>query len=42
MKNTVPWTNVVNDLNDEEIFGTFFKKKLQKTNQKEQKNRKNN
>ena len=34
MKNTVPWTNVVNDLNDEEIFGTFFKKKIAKNKSK--------
>ena len=27
--------NVVNDLNREEIVGTFFEKELQKTNQKE-------
>ena len=35
IKNTVPWTNVINDLNDEEIIGTFYEKELQKTNQKE-------
>ena len=29
------WTYVINDLNREEIVGTFYKKKLQKTNQKE-------
>ena len=29
-KNTVPWTYVFNDLNGEEIFGTFYEKKLQK------------
>ena len=34
VKNIVPWTYVINDLNDEEIIGTFYKKKLQKTNQK--------
>ena len=32
-KNTVPWTYVINDLNDEEIIGTFYEKELQKTNQ---------
>ena len=32
-KNTVPWTYVINDLNGEEITGTFYKKELQKTNQ---------
>ena len=30
-KNTVPWTYVINDLNDEETFGTFYEKELQKT-----------
>ena len=34
-KNTVPWTYVINDLNGEEIIGTFYEKELQKTNQKE-------
>ena len=33
IKNTVPWTYVVSDLNDEEITGSFYKKKLQKNNQ---------
>ena len=32
IKNTVPWTYVINDLNGEEIIGTFYKKELQKTN----------
>ena len=35
IKNTVPWTYVINDLNDEEIIGTFYEKQLQKTNQEE-------
>ena len=35
IKNTVPWTYVINDLNGEEITGTFYEKELQKTNQKE-------
>ena len=35
VKNTVPWTNFVNDLNDEEIILTFYEKELQKTNQQE-------
>ena len=35
IKNTVPWTYVINDLNGEEITGTFYKKELQRTNQKE-------
>ena len=26
VKNTVPWTYVINDLNDEEIIGTFYEK----------------
>ena len=34
-KNTVPWTYVINDLNAEEIIGTFYEKELQKTNQQE-------
>ena len=32
---TVPWKYVINDLNREEIFGTFYENELQKTNQKE-------
>ena len=35
VKNTVPWTYVINDLNGAEIIGSFYEKKLQKTNQKE-------
>ena len=35
IKNTVPWTYVINDLNGEEIVGTFYEKELQKTDQKE-------
>ena len=35
IKNTVPWTYVINDLNGVEIIGTFYEKELQKTNQKE-------
>ena len=35
IKNTVPWTYVINDLNGEEISGSFYEKELQKTNQKE-------
>ena len=35
IKNTVPWTYVISNLNGEEIIGSFYeKKKLQKTNQK--------
>ena len=33
VKNAVPWTYVINDLNGEEIIGTFYEKELQKTNQ---------
>ena len=28
IKNTVPWTYVIKDLNDEEIIGTFYGKEL--------------
>ena len=35
VKNTVPWTYIINDLNGEEIIGTSYEKELQKTNQKE-------
>ena len=34
IKNTVPWTYVISDLNREEIVGSFYGKELQKTNQK--------
>ena len=34
IKNTVPWTYVIDDLNGEEIIGTFYEKELQKTNKK--------
>ena len=33
VKNTVPWAYVIDDLNGEEITGTFYEKELQKTNQ---------
>ena len=33
IKNTVLWTYVINDLNSEEIIGTFYENDLQKTNQ---------
>ena len=33
VKNTIPWTNVISDLEGEEITGTFYEKELQKTNQ---------
>ena len=35
IKNTVPWTYVINDLNGEEIIGTFHENELQRTNQEE-------
>ena len=35
IKNTVPWTYVVNDLNGEEIIGAFYEKQLQKIDQQE-------
>ena len=35
IKNTVPWTYVISDLNEEKIVGSFHEKELQKTNQKE-------
>ena len=35
IKNTVPWTYAINDLNVEEIIGSFCEKELKKTNQKE-------
>ena len=30
----MPWTFVISDLKGEEIVGTFYKRELQKTNQK--------
>ena len=35
VKNTVPWNYVINDLNNEEIIGSFYEKEFQKTNEKE-------
>ena len=35
VKNTVPWTYVISDLNDEKITETFYEKELLKTNQEE-------
>ena len=32
IKSTVPWTYAINDLNGEEILGTFYEKELRKTN----------
>ena len=33
IKNTVPWTYIVSDLNSEEIPENFYEKELQKTSQ---------
>ena len=33
--NTAPWTYKINDLNGEEILGSFYEKELIKTDQKE-------
>ena len=35
IKNIVPWAYVLNDLNGEEIIGTFYENELQKTKQNE-------
>ena len=35
VKNSVPWTYVINDLNGEKIIGTLYEKELQKVNLKE-------
>ena len=35
VKNTVPWTYVINYFNGKEIVGTFYGNELQKTSQKE-------
>ena len=35
IKNTVPWTYVVSDLNSEEITGSCYEKELQKTSQEQ-------
>ena len=35
VKNTVPWTYVINNVNEEEIVGTFYDHELQKINQNE-------
>ena len=34
IKNIVPWTYVISDVNDEEVIRIFDKKELQNTNQK--------
>ena len=33
IKNTVPWTYAINDLNGEEVIDTFYENGLQKTKQ---------
>ena len=35
VQSTIPWTYLINDLNDEEIKGSFYEKELQKTDQNE-------
>ena len=35
IKNTVPWIYVINDLDNEQITGTFYEKELQRANQEE-------
>ena len=35
VKDTVPWTCVNNDLNDDKIIRKFYEKELRKTNQQE-------
>ena len=35
IKNTVPWAYAIDDLNGEEITGTFYEKELQKIDQQE-------
>ena len=35
VKNTVPWTYVINDLNGEEVVGSFYVKNCKKIDQKE-------
>ena len=35
IKNTVPWTYVINDLNNEQITEKFYEKELEKLDQQE-------
>ena len=35
VKNTVPWTYAIDNLNGDKIIGIFYEKELQKTNQQE-------
>ena len=34
VKNTVPWTYIISNVNGEKIIGTFYEKELQNKNQK--------
>ena len=34
VKNTVPWTYVITDLNGKKIIGTFYEKKIEKNKSK--------
>ena len=42
IKNTVPWTQVISDLNGEPITESFYEKEPQKINQKKIQNTKSN
>ena len=33
VKNTIPWTYAISDLNGKEVVGRFYEKESQKTNQ---------
>ena len=35
IKNTIPWTYVINDFNGKEIIGAFYENELQRTRQNE-------
>ena len=35
IRNTIPWTHVINDLNGQDIFRIFYEKELQKIDQQE-------
>ena len=40
LKNIVPWTYLISDINGEEIAGTFYEKQLQKIKSKRVQNKK--
>ena len=42
VKNTVPWTYVINDLKSEEVVGRFLRKRIAKNKSKIIEDRKNN